>query len=172
MDSLWIDSVQGLSNFESLNNNLETDICIIGASIFGMTCGYYLSHLGFNVVLIDKNNLAGTTCFTTKKITSQHGLFYTYLINTFGKDFAKNYLYANENGLQLAKNIITSEDIQCDYEEQDNFVYTVSNDEINKVEKQFLFEENLKLKLEIEKLQNNKEKEENLVSEDLDYDYE
>ena len=31
-----------------------------------------------------------------------------------------------------------------------------TNDEINKVEKQFLYEENLKLKQEIEKLQNNK----------------
>ena len=47
-----------------------------------------------------------------------------------------------------------------------------TNDEINKVEKQFLYEENLKLKQEIEKLQNNKEKEENLTNDDLDYDYE
>ncbi len=46
------------------------------------------------------------------------------------------------------------------------------NDEINKVEKQFLYEENLKLKQEIEKLQNNKEKEENLTNDELDYDYE
>ena len=56
MNSLWIDSVKGTSKFESLDKNLEADICIIGAGIFGMTCGYYLSHLGFKVVLIDKNN--------------------------------------------------------------------------------------------------------------------
>ena len=47
-----------------------------------------------------------------------------------------------------------------------------TNDEINKVEKQFLYEENLRLKHEIEKLQNNKEKEENLANDDWDYDYE
>ena len=40
------------------------------------------------------------------------------------------------------------------------------------MEKQFLYEENLKLKQEIEKLQNNKEKEENLTNDELDYDYE
>ena len=30
---------------------------------------------------------------TTGKITSQHGLFYDYLINTFSTDFAKGYLF-------------------------------------------------------------------------------
>ena len=54
MNSLWIDSVDELSKFETLDKNLEADICIIGAGIFGMTCGYYLSHLGFKVILIDK----------------------------------------------------------------------------------------------------------------------
>ena len=120
MDSLWIDSVQGLSNFESLNNNLETDICIIGAGIFGITCGYYLSHLGFKVILIDKNNLAGTTCFTTGKITSQHGLFYTYLNDSFGIDFAKDYLDINEKAIKNIQDIINKENIDCDFEIQDN----------------------------------------------------
>ena len=90
MNSLWIDSVIGASNFETLTNNLEADICIIGAGIFGMTCGYYLSHLGYKVILIDKNNLAGTTSFTTGKITSQHGLFYSYLNTSYEIHFAKD----------------------------------------------------------------------------------
>lgn len=136
MDSLWIDSVQGLSNFESLNNNLETDICIIGAGIFGMTCGYYLSHLGFNVVLIDKNNLAGTTCFTTGKITSQHGLFYTYLNDSFGTDFAKDYLDINEKAIKNIQDIINKENIDCDFEVQNNYVYTTKKEEVNLLEKE------------------------------------
>ena len=134
MDSLWIDSVQGLSNFESLNNNLETDICIIGAGIFGITCGYYLSHLGFKVILIDKNNLAGTTCFTTGKITSQHGLFYTYLNDSFGIDFAKDYLDINEKAIKNIQDIINKENIDCDFEIQDNYVYTTKKEEVNLLE--------------------------------------
>ena len=74
--------------------------------------------------------------------------------------------------IELLDHIIVTEKGYISMEKIKKFNKNYSNDEINKVEKQFLFEENLKLKLEIEKLQNNKEKEENLVSEDLDYDYE
>ena len=103
MNSLWIDSVKESSKFEILDKNLEADICIIGAGIFGMTCGYYLSHLGFKVVIVDKNNLAGTTSFTTGKITSQHGLFYSYLNNSYDMHFAKDYLEVNEKLLKILK---------------------------------------------------------------------
>ena len=86
------------------------------------------------------------------------------------------YAYTNNLlksfNIELLDHIIVTEKEYISMEKIKKFNKNYSNDEINKVEKQFLFEENLKLKLEIEKLQNNKEKEENLVSEDLDYDYE
>lgn len=67
---------------------------------------------------------------TTAKITSQHGLFYHYLTNTFGTDFAKSYLDANEQAIKNIKEIIDSEQIECDFEWQDNYVYTDLEDEI------------------------------------------
>ena len=136
MNSLWIDSVKGASNFETLTNNLEADICIIGAGIFGMTCGYYLSHLGFKVIIIDKNNLAGTTSFTTGKITSQHGLFYSYLNTSYDMHFAKDYLEVNEKAIKNIQDIITKEQIDCDFEIQNNYVYTTKKEEIELLEKE------------------------------------
>ena len=38
MNSLWLSENKN-DKFESLSNNIETDVCIIGAGIFGMTCG-------------------------------------------------------------------------------------------------------------------------------------
>ena len=70
---------------------------------------------------------------TTAKITSQHGLFYDYLINTFGKEFAKGYLDANQDAISNIKEIIDTEKIDCDFEWQDNFVYTDSEDEVIKI---------------------------------------
>lgn len=67
------------------------------------------------------------------KITSQHDLFYDYLIQTFGTDFAKSYLEANENAIQNMKEIIDAEKIDCDFEWQDNFVYTDLEDEVIKI---------------------------------------
>lgn len=70
---------------------------------------------------------------TTAKITSQHDLFYDYLIQTFGTDFAKNYLDANEKAIRNIKEIIDAEKIDCDFEWQDSFVYTDSEDEVIKI---------------------------------------
>ena len=74
--------------------------------------------------------------------------------------------------IELLDHIIVTENEYISMEKIKKFNKSYINDEINKVEKQFLYEENLKLKQEIEKLQNNKEKEENLTNDELDYDYE
>lgn len=75
---------------------------------------------------------------TTAKITSQHGLFYNYLINTFSKEFAKGYLDANEQAIRNIKSIIDEENIDCDFEIQDSFVYTDLEDEIIKIKHEVL----------------------------------
>lgn len=68
MDSLWIDSVKNFDEYSSLNENLECDVCIVGAGIFGVTCAYYLSKLGFKVVILDKYHVGyKTTGHTTRK---------------------------------------------------------------------------------------------------------
>ncbi len=70
---------------------------------------------------------------TTAKITSQHGLFYDYLLHTFGLEFAKSYLDANEEAIRNIDNIITEENIECDFEWQDSFVYTDLEEEVIKI---------------------------------------
>ena len=137
MNSLWLSENVGNKNFETLNKNISTDVCIIGAGIFGLTCGYYLSKSGLKVTIIDKSEISRqTTGHTTAKITSQHGLIYTYLVDTYGEQFAKDYLFANEEAIENIKNIINMENINCDLEKQSNFVYTTDQSEVNKIRKE------------------------------------
>lgn len=137
MNSLWLSEDLNKKNFENLNKNISTDVCIIGAGIFGLTCGYYLSKAGLKVTVVDKSDVARkTTGHTTAKITSQHGLFYTYLVTTYGEKFAKDYLFANEEAIENIKNIIDTENIKCDFERQSNFVYTTEKSEVNKIKKE------------------------------------
>lgn len=75
---------------------------------------------------------------TSAKITSQHGLFYNYLVNTFSTDFARGYLDANQNAISDIKNIIDEENIDCDFEYQDNYVYTDLEEEIIKIKHEVL----------------------------------
>ena len=137
MNSLWLTENKNDSKFESLSKNINTDVCIIGAGIFGMTCGYYLSKAGLNVTILEKAEIGHkTTGHTTAKITSQHGLFYTYLVETYGEGFAKDYLSANQEAIENIKNIIDDENIICDFEIQSNFVYTTTPNEVPQIKKE------------------------------------
>ena len=116
------------------SNNEE--IVIIGGGLSGLTTAYYLSKAGKKVVLLEKDKICNhTSGNTTAKITSQHGLIYTYLINTYGEQFAKDYLFANEEAIKNIKKIIDTENIDCEFEKQSNFVYTTDKLEINKIKK-------------------------------------
>ena len=134
MDSLWSKSFNDVRNFPRLSQDICCDVCIVGAGIFGVTCAYYLNLLGFDVVVIDKDDIAGkTTGNTTGKITSQHGLFYSYLINNFGHHFARLYLEANESAITNIKSIIDKENISCDFSFENNFVYTTDFDRLKSI---------------------------------------
>ncbi len=137
MNSLWLDSIKKTNLYPSLSKDIETEVCIIGAGIFGLTCAYYLSNLGFKVVVLEKDSIGEkTTGHTTAKITSQHGLFFDYLIHSYGKKFASDYLEANERAIQNIKQIINSEKIKCDFEEQNSYVYTTKKSELGQIKKE------------------------------------
>ncbi|MDF2536853.1 MAG: putative Rieske 2Fe-2S iron-sulfur protein, partial [Bacillales bacterium] len=75
-ESYWHASTQ-LQTFPSLSSDIETEVCIVGAGITGITTAYLLAKKGIQVVVIDSDTiLKGTTGFTTAKITAQHGLIY------------------------------------------------------------------------------------------------
>lgn len=141
MNSLWLTNSKIFENNINNKNDIESDVCIIGAGIFGITCAYYLTNLGFKVTVLEKDFVGSkTTGHTTGKITSQHGLFYRYLTNSYDKKFAKDYLDANEEAIKNIKDIIDTEKIKCDFEYQNNYVYATTDTELEalKLEQQAL----------------------------------
>ena len=54
-----------------LTTDVETDVCIIGAGIAGMTTAYLLAREGRRVVVLDDGPVAGgETCRTTARVKS------------------------------------------------------------------------------------------------------
>lgn len=90
MNSYWISSCKNPSSLNCLNKNISADVCIIGAGIFGLSTAYYLSKKGISVAVIDKSGIAEKASgHTTAKITSQHGLFYSYLVRILWGKFCQ-----------------------------------------------------------------------------------
>lgn len=137
MDSYWISSTKNLEKINSIDKDYVADVCIIGAGISGLSTGYYLAKNGMKVIIIDKDRIGEKASGnTTAKITLQHNLIYDYLINSFGEKFALGYFNSNKKAIFDIKKIIDTENIDCDFEYQPNFVYAKTQDEVIKIEKE------------------------------------
>lgn len=135
-ESLWISDTKK-TNYQKLEKDEKADVCVIGGGIVGAITAYLLTKKGLNVIVLEKDKLCmGVTANSTAKLTSQHGLFYKYLYDEYGADFAKLYLESNENGIKLAEEIIQNENIDCDFEKKDSYVFATTITELEKVKKE------------------------------------
>jgi len=132
-NSYWVETTKR-PTFGKLNQDIEADVCIIGAGITGILTAYMLLNSNLKICIIEKGEVcSGVTENTTAKITSQHGLIYKYLIETFGEEFAKKYLNSNEEAIKIIKEIIEKENITCDFEKTENAIYTCREEYIKKI---------------------------------------
>lgn len=132
MRSYWIESTDSeKGKFENLKEDIQVDVCIIGGGMAGISTAYELSKKGLKVAVLEKDEIAlHTTGNTTAKITSGHGLIYKYLKESFSLDYARKYFNANQEAIQKIKENVENENIECDFEIQDNYVYTLKRDEV------------------------------------------
>lgn len=123
--SVWTDTT-ALPEFHALTGDVKTDVLIIGGGLCGILCAYYMKKANIPYVLVEGNKIAGgITKNTTAKITSQHGLIYSKIVATLGKEKAQMYL--NINQLALKEYDILCKDIDCCYESKDAYTYSLSN---------------------------------------------
>jgi len=133
MKSCWSDTAHK-KNFNTLEENIDVDVCIIGAGITGISTAYMLSDENFKICIIDKGRVGGgVTENTTAKVTSQHELIYKYLLDTFGYESAKKYLNSNEEAIKRIEKIIEKEKIECGWERTDAYVYTCKQEYKQKI---------------------------------------
>ena len=125
MDSIWTKTAQ-LPQFDRLRSDLKTDVLIIGGGLAGVLCAYKLAQAGVDCALVEADHIcSGITKNTTAKITSQHGLIYDKLIREFGVERARLYLEANQAALEQYRRLCAN--IDCDFEEKDAFVYSITS---------------------------------------------
>ena len=125
MDSIWIENSTP-PRFEALTGNKNTDVLIVGGGMAGLLCAYMLKNAGVDCLLVEADRIAnGITRNTTAKITLAHGLIYSKLIRTFGKEKAALYLAAQKQALRTYEKLC--QNIACDYEKKDSFVYSIDD---------------------------------------------
>lgn len=121
-----------------VNKDIETPILIIGGGISGLMCAYFLMKEKQDFILIDRNKLAcGVSMYTTAQVSVAHGPIYEEISKTLGKNKAKKHFINQLEGLNLIRQIIKEEKIDCDYKEESTILYTHEEKNMKILEKQY-----------------------------------
>lgn len=127
MDSIWEKNVP-IPRFSRLENDLRTDVLIIGGGLAGLLCAWNLTRAGIDCSLIEENCIMhGVSGRTTAKITSQHGLIYGKLLKQLGPERARMYWQANEDALSVYRELAKRADM--DFVCQKSYIYATDGPE-------------------------------------------
>jgi len=121
--SLWMATADTPSQ-SRLKESIRTDICIIGAGIAGLTTAYLLAKEGRSVVVLDDGvSGGGMTGRTTAHLTNAFDDRYVEIEKLHGEDGARLTAESHTAAIEKISEIITAENIDCDFEWVDGFLF-------------------------------------------------
>ncbi len=137
--SIW----QKDNNFklDKVNENIKTDILIIGAGITGVTTAYNLINSNFEVVLIDRQKFFNeVTAKSTGKLTYLQDLKYQDICNVYNYETAKLYYETQKEAIRIVKKNVKENEIDCSLEKNESITFTTDESEVSKFikEEEFL----------------------------------
>ena len=133
MESLWRKQTQNIKPLKGKENTLSTDtrwdVIVVGAGLAGILIAYYLKESGKKVLVLEADKIAsGQTEGTTAKITSQHDIKYTKLIDEMGVETARLYAQANESAIREYERLIKEKNIRCQFKRCPAYLYTMGDE--------------------------------------------
>ena len=124
MRSLWFEGRRARER-PPLERDTAADAVVVGAGIVGLTTALLLEREGMDVVVLEMRRVAsGATGYNTAKLSSLHGLTYTQLASSLGRDKARLYGDANETGIARVFQLADEIGIDCDLARKPNYTYS------------------------------------------------
>lgn len=117
-DPVWIHRLpyKSLPRFSKLDRDLETDVCIVGAGISGVSVAYELVTRGLNVVLIEAREvLSGETGRTSGHLANDLDDGYPAIASKHGDKGAKAAAESHTWALNRVGEISKQLGIECEY---------------------------------------------------------
>lgn len=120
--SFWVKSHPPFLT-KTLSRDIETDVCVVGGGIAGLTAAYLLLREGKRVVVLERDGLgSGETGRTTAHITQALDERYFTLEKLHGRANAKLAARSHVSATSLIEKIVVDEGIECDFEKLPGFL--------------------------------------------------
>ena len=132
-NSIWKEDVINTRS-NSLKENIDVDILIIGGGMTGLNTAYQLKDNNEKIVLVEMNKIGeGISMRTTAKLTFLQENIYSKLSDNLSIDKAKLYYDSQKEAIKIIKDIIETNNIDCDLEKVKSYIFTEKDNEVYKV---------------------------------------
>ena len=122
--SLWMEGPS--PRHPAVSADLDVDVCVVGAGVFGATAAVLLARTGARVALVDAWQAGGgVTGHSTAKVTTLHGTVYQEIIDKHGPETASAYALANRHGLETVRDLAREFGIECELREKPAYTYVL-----------------------------------------------
>jgi glycine/D-amino acid oxidase-like deaminating enzyme/nitrite reductase/ring-hydroxylating ferredoxin subunit len=110
---------------------------VVGAGIAGLTTAYLLTRAGKAVVVIDDGPIGnGETGRTTAHLTAALDERYYTIVRLHGENGARMVAASHMAAIQRIESIAATEDIDCDFERVDGFLFLAQRHQRDKLERE------------------------------------
>ena len=110
--------------FVQLREDMEADVCVVGAGIAGMSVAYFLAVAGKRVVVLEDRAVgAGQTGVTTAHLTSANDDRFFALEGMHGLDGSRLAYESHQAAVDAIARIVEQEGIDCDYQGLDGYLF-------------------------------------------------
>ncbi len=124
--------------YPPLTGTVETDVCVVGAGLAGMTTAYLLAKEGRRVVVLDDNGVGGgETGQTTAHLVSANDDYFHVLEKAHGEDGARLIYGSHHAAIVRIGDIVRDEGIECDFERVDGYWFLEQGDSPDLLTKEF-----------------------------------
>ncbi len=137
--SIW-NEYKSKTKCNTLESDIETDILIVGGGITGLSILEELKAQNLNCILIERNECGrGVTSRSTAKITYLQEKILMNIRTLVSVEAADKYLKSQILAINKIKELITKNNIACDFKEVDSYLFTNDENNISKLEEEYNF---------------------------------
>ena len=127
-NSIWMATADTPSQ-PRVQENIRTDVCIIGAGIAGLTTAYLLVQEGRSVVVLDDGPIGGgMTGRTTAHLTNAFDDRFIEVEKLHGEVGARLTAASHTAAIDKVEEICRSEQIDCEFERVDGYLFALPPD--------------------------------------------
>jgi len=121
-----------------LDADLQTDVCIVGGGISGMTTAYLLACEGRSVIVLDDGLIGGgETGRTTAHLSNAFDDRYYEVERLFGERGSRLIAESHTAAIEKIEEIVHNEQIDCDFERLDGYLFVPPDCSNDVLEKEF-----------------------------------